>query len=91
MALDQLPAQRGLAASCQMFLQASVNSLAAGASAPLLWGSTRTLAAGMLGLDAARRRQCALAPAPEPASQRSFCLKVRCLLGACGFLRLFVA
>ena len=50
MALDQFPSQRGLAASCQMFLQASVNSLAAGALAPLLWGSTRTLAAGMLGL-----------------------------------------
>ena len=50
MALDHFPAQRGLAASCQMFLQASTNSLVAGALAPLLWGSTRTLAAGMFGL-----------------------------------------
>ena len=50
MALDQFPAQRGLAASCQMFLQASINSLAAGVLAPLLWDSTRTLALGMLAL-----------------------------------------
>ena len=50
MALDQFPAQRGLAASCQMFLQASINSLAAGVLAPLLWDSPRTLALGMLTL-----------------------------------------
>ena len=50
MALDQFPAQRWLAASCQMFLQASINSLAAGVLAPLLWDSTRTLALGMLAL-----------------------------------------
>ena len=50
MALDPFPDQRGLAASCQMFLQASINGLAAGVLAPLLWGSTLTLAAGMLGL-----------------------------------------
>ena len=50
MALDRFPEQRGLAASCQMFLQAMTNSVAAGLLAPLLWDSTRTLAAGMLGL-----------------------------------------
>ena len=47
LALDPFPQQRGLAASCQMFLQSSGNSLVAGALAPLLWGSTRTLAFGM--------------------------------------------
>ena len=50
LSLDPFPQQRGLAASCQMFLQASINSLAAGVLAPLLWDSTRTLALGMLAL-----------------------------------------
>lgn len=47
MALDPFPEQRGLVASCQMFLQAGANSLVAGVLAPLLWGSTRTLSFGM--------------------------------------------
>jgi MFS transporter, DHA1 family, multidrug resistance protein len=47
MALDPFPQQRGLAASCQMFLQSSANGLIAGVLAPLLWDSTRTLAFGM--------------------------------------------
>ena len=47
LALDPFPEQRGLAASCQMFLQSGVNGLAAGVLAPLLWGSTLTLALGM--------------------------------------------
>lgn len=49
-ALDPFPAQRGLAASCQTFFQSGFNSLAAALIAPLLWGSTLTLALGMAGL-----------------------------------------
>ena len=44
LALDPFPAQRGLAASCQTFLQSGFNSLVAGLIAPALWGSTLTLA-----------------------------------------------
>lgn len=47
LALDPFPNQRGLAASCQMCLQAGTNGLVAGMLAPALWGSTRTLAFGM--------------------------------------------
>ena len=47
MALEPFPEQRGLAASCQMFLQAGMNSLVAGVLAPALWGSTRSMAFGM--------------------------------------------
>ena len=47
MALDPFPQQRGLAASCQMFLQSGANGLVAGVLAPLLWGSTLTMAFGM--------------------------------------------
>ncbi len=52
-ALDPYGAQRGLAASCQTFLQASFNGLVAAALAPLLWHSTLSLALGMAGLLAA--------------------------------------
>lgn len=47
LALDPFPDRRGLAASCQMFLQAGFNGLIAGVLAPALWGSTMTLALGM--------------------------------------------
>ena len=47
LALDPFPKQRGLASSCQMFLQSGFNSLIAGMIAPMLWGSTQTLAFGM--------------------------------------------
>ena len=47
MALDPFPAQRGLAASCQMFLQSMANGLIAGLLAPALWGSTLSMALGM--------------------------------------------
>lgn len=47
MALDPFPAQRGLAASCQMFLQSMANGLIAGLLAPALWVSTRSMAFGM--------------------------------------------
>jgi DHA1 family bicyclomycin/chloramphenicol resistance-like MFS transporter len=50
LSLDPFPAQRGLASSCQMFLQSIFNGLVAGVIAPVLWGSTRTLAFGMAGL-----------------------------------------
>jgi len=50
LALDLFPAQRGMAASCQSFLQSAVSSLTAGIIAPLLWGSTLTLSFGMTGL-----------------------------------------
>lgn len=47
LALDPFPRQRGLAASCQMFLQAGSNGLVAGLIAPALWASTLSLAIGM--------------------------------------------
>lgn len=50
LALDPFPEQRGLAASCQTFLQTSGNSLGAGLIVPLLWDSPRHLAFGMVGL-----------------------------------------
>ena len=50
LALDPFPKQRGLAASCQMFLQSAANGLVAGVLAPALWGSTLTLALSMGGL-----------------------------------------
>jgi DHA1 family bicyclomycin/chloramphenicol resistance-like MFS transporter len=46
-AIDPFPEQRGLAASCQMFLQAASNAVVAGIVAPALWGSTFTMACGM--------------------------------------------
>lgn len=49
LALDPFADERGLAASCQTFLQSGVNGLAAGLMAPLLWASTVTLAWGMAG------------------------------------------
>jgi DHA1 family bicyclomycin/chloramphenicol resistance-like MFS transporter len=50
MSLDPFPDQRGLAASCQMFLQSIFNGLVAGVIAPALWGSPLSLAYGMGGL-----------------------------------------
>ena len=50
LALDPYAAQRGLAASCQTFLQAGFNAVVAALIAPALWGSTLTLALGMGGL-----------------------------------------
>ncbi|MFN4324295.1 MAG: multidrug effflux MFS transporter [Azonexus sp.] len=49
-ALDPFPAQRGLAASCQTFLQSGFNGLVAALLAPALWGSTLTLSLGMAGM-----------------------------------------
>ncbi|AYH45872.1 multidrug effflux MFS transporter [Azoarcus sp. DN11] len=49
LALDLFPTHRGLASSCQSFLQVGINSLTAGVLAPVLWYSPLTLAAGMAG------------------------------------------
>ncbi len=48
--LDLLPQQRGLVSSCQGFVQTLANALAAAFVAPLLWGSTLSLALGMAGI-----------------------------------------
>lgn len=50
LALDLFPEQRGLAASCQFFLQSAANALIAGILAPILWKTAFTLALGMAGL-----------------------------------------
>jgi DHA1 family bicyclomycin/chloramphenicol resistance-like MFS transporter len=50
MALDLFPHRRGLAASCQAFVQMSGNTLATAVLAPLLWGSARSLSLGMLAI-----------------------------------------
>ena len=47
LALDHFPEQRGLAASCQMFLQSMCNVVLAGMIAPLAWNSTLSLSIGM--------------------------------------------
>ena len=46
LALDHFPEHRGLASSCQSFLQMLVSSLCAGVAAPALWGSVQELALG---------------------------------------------
>jgi len=50
MALDLFPQQRGLASSCQGFVQSGGNALTASLLAPLLWGSARSLAAGQVAI-----------------------------------------
>ncbi len=49
LALDYFPEHRGLASSCQSFLQMLVSSLCAGVAAPALWGSVHQLAVGSAG------------------------------------------
>lgn len=49
MALDHFPTRRGLASSCQAFIQTSGNALVTAIAAPLLWGSALSLALGMAG------------------------------------------
>ncbi|MDD2763513.1 MAG: multidrug effflux MFS transporter [Opitutaceae bacterium] len=46
MALDLFPEQRGLASSCQSFVQTAGNALATAVVAPLVWTSSLTLALG---------------------------------------------
>ncbi|PTX93850.1 Bcr/CflA family drug resistance efflux transporter [Spartobacteria bacterium LR76] len=50
MALDIFPHRRGLAASCQGFIQTSGNTVITAAVAPLLWSSALYLSMGMLGI-----------------------------------------
>jgi len=47
LALDLFPQRRGMAASCQSFVQVGVNALSAGLVVPLLWANPLTLALGM--------------------------------------------
>ena len=47
-ALDPFPEQRGLAASCQTFLQSATNGLVAALIAPAVWASTLSLSLTML-------------------------------------------
>ncbi|THF60786.1 multidrug effflux MFS transporter [Pseudothauera nasutitermitis] len=47
LALDYFPDRRGMAASCQSFVQVGVNALCAGTVAPLLWTTPLTLGLGM--------------------------------------------
>ncbi len=49
-ALDLFPERRGMASSCQSFLQSMGNVIVSGAVAPLLWRSTVTMALGQVGL-----------------------------------------
>ena len=48
-ALDPFPDNRGMAASCQTFVQSGFNSLVAALVAPAVWGSTLSLALAMTG------------------------------------------
>lgn len=50
MALDLFPARRGLAASCQSFVQSTGNAVVTAVIAPLIWGTAISLAYGMLGM-----------------------------------------
>jgi MFS transporter, DHA1 family, multidrug resistance protein len=50
MALDLFPTRRGLASSCQAFVQTSGNALVTAILAPALWGSTLALSLGMAGM-----------------------------------------
>lgn len=52
LALDRFPDRRGMASSCQSFIQTGINALYASLLVPLLWGSVLTLAFGMAGLAA---------------------------------------
>ena len=49
LSMDLFPARFGMASSCLGFIQSTINALIAGIIAPLLWGSTVTLALGMFG------------------------------------------
>ena len=53
LAMDLFPARHGMASSCQGLIQSAINAVVAGLIAPLLWGSTLTLAFGMAGFMAA--------------------------------------
>ena len=48
-ALDPFPEKRGMAASCQTFMQSGFNGVVAALVAPAVWGSTLSLAGAMAG------------------------------------------
>jgi DHA1 family bicyclomycin/chloramphenicol resistance-like MFS transporter len=48
-ALDPFPDNRGMAASCQTFMQSGFNGVVAALIAPAVWGSTLSLAGAMAG------------------------------------------
>jgi DHA1 family bicyclomycin/chloramphenicol resistance-like MFS transporter len=50
MALDLFPHRRGMASSCQGFMQTAGNAVATAIIAPALWGTALRLASGMLAL-----------------------------------------
>jgi DHA1 family bicyclomycin/chloramphenicol resistance-like MFS transporter len=50
MALDLFSHRRGLASSCQGFVQTTGNAVVTAAVAPILWGTARRLSGGMLAL-----------------------------------------
>ncbi|GAT33033.1 MFS transporter, DHA1 family [Terrimicrobium sacchariphilum] len=50
MALDIFPHRRGLASSCQGFIQTSGNTIITAVAAPALWSSALYLSMGMLGI-----------------------------------------
>ncbi|OQB96674.1 MAG: Bicyclomycin resistance protein [Verrucomicrobia bacterium ADurb.Bin122] len=50
MALDLLPQRRGLAASCQGFVQSAGNAVVTASIAPLVWGSAFTMSVNMVAL-----------------------------------------
>ena len=45
--LELFPDRRGMASSCQSFLQIGLNAVSSAVAAPLLWSSTLSLATGM--------------------------------------------
>lgn len=49
LAMDLFPTRHGMASSCQGMIQSVVNAITAGLLAPLLWGSSLSLAWGMAG------------------------------------------
>ena len=49
LAMDLFPARLGMSSSCMGLIQSACNAAIAGVIAPLLWGSTLTLAFGMAG------------------------------------------
>ncbi len=53
MALDLFPQRRGLASSCQGFMQSAGNAVVTAVLAPLLWGTALNLSLGMLAMLAA--------------------------------------
>ncbi len=74
MALDVFPSQRGLAASCQSFVQSLGNAANAALIAPFFWASALRLAVGqsiLVGLTGVAVIACVGLPAPSSAPVRA--------------------